>query len=192
MDGFKKRTEMKKQTILQAALTLFLKHGLQKVSIAMIANEANVSQVTIYNYYESKDNLIHKVIHFYIDKTYQDYEALLESDLDFPDKINQIIFNKTEVSQEIHEELYSYLMKDLNDSNYLDRIYQEKGLPYFKKLIDEGKNAGYIDPALSEHAIMYFIQILKDSMQKEAVYESILPLTEDIMNIFFYGIMGKR
>ncbi len=192
MDGFKKRTEMKKQTILQAALSLFLKHGLQKVSIAMIASEANVSQVTIYNYYESKDNLIHKVIHFYIDKTYQEYETLLESDLDFPDKINQIIFNKTEVSQEIHEELYSYLMKDLNDSNYLDRIYQEKGLPYFKKLIDEGKKAGYIDPALSEQAIMYFIQLLKESMQKETVHESILPLTEDIINIFFYGIMGKR
>jgi len=34
--------------------------------------------------------------------------------------------------------------------------------------------------------------MLKDYMQREEVYQYILPLTEDITKIFFYGIFGKK
>ena len=58
MDGFEKRREQKKKDILKAALSLFQQYGVQKVTISEIAKKANVSQVTIYNYFESKDNLL--------------------------------------------------------------------------------------------------------------------------------------
>jgi len=34
--------------------------------------------------------------------------------------------------------------------------------------------------------------MLKDYMQREEVYQKVLPLTEEITNIFFYGIIGKK
>ncbi|MEJ9315183.1 TetR/AcrR family transcriptional regulator, partial [Halalkalibacterium halodurans] len=36
MDGFQRRKEQKKRDILEAALSLFMEYGLQKVSIAEI------------------------------------------------------------------------------------------------------------------------------------------------------------
>ncbi|KMJ59449.1 TetR family transcriptional regulator [Bacillus sp. LL01] len=193
MDGFQRRREQKKQDILEAALALFMEYGIQKVSISEIAQKANVSQVTIYNYFESKHKLIKDVFVYYIEKTSDDFEKLIHSDIPFPEKIKQIIFNKKEISKQIHEEFYHYMMKEYStEGNIIEKIYVEKALPYFAKLFEEGKEQGYVDPDLSQEAILFYVQMLKDYMQREDVYQKVLPLTEDITNIFFYGIIGKK
>ncbi|WP_226681688.1 TetR/AcrR family transcriptional regulator [Sutcliffiella horikoshii] len=193
MDGFQRRREQKKQDILEAALALFMEYGVQKVSISEIAQKANVSQVTIYNYFESKHKLTSDVFGYYINKTSDDFEKLIHSDIPFPEKIKQIIFNKKEISKQIHEEFYHFMMKEYaTEGNIIEKIYVEKALPYFAKLFEEGKEQGYVDPNLSQEAILFYVQMLKDYMQKEEVYQKVLPLTEDITNIFFYGIIGKK
>ncbi|WP_339146011.1 MULTISPECIES: TetR/AcrR family transcriptional regulator [unclassified Sutcliffiella] len=193
MDGFQRRREQKKQDILDAALTLYMEYGIQKVSISEIAHNANVSQVTIYNYFKSKHKLTSEVFGYYINKTSDDFEKLIHSDIPFPEKIKQIIFNKKEISKQIHEEFYLFMMKEYSaEGNIIEKIYVEKALPYFSKLFKEGKEQGYVDPNLSQEAILFYVQMLKDYMQREDVYQKVLPLTEDITNIFFYGIIGKK
>ncbi|MDV2883633.1 TetR/AcrR family transcriptional regulator [Alkalihalophilus pseudofirmus] len=193
MDGFERRREQKKHQILGAALDLFMEYGIQKVSISEIAKKANVSQVTIYNYFESKHKLIHEVFIYYVDQASAQFEQTVFSDIPFPEKIKKLIFNKKEVAKQINEEFYQYLMKEYTkEENYIEKIYTEKALPYFEHLFKEGKEQGYVDPNLSDQAIIFYIQMLKDYVQREDIYKNILPLTEDITNIFFYGILGKR
>ncbi|MDX5475562.1 MAG: TetR/AcrR family transcriptional regulator [Bacillaceae bacterium] len=193
MDGFQKRREQKKVNILKGALALFMEYGIQKVSIAEIAKKANVSQVTIYNYFESKHNLVHEVFTYYINKVSEEFESLMKSDIPFPEKVKQIIFNKKEAANSIHEELYQYFMKEYNeDVNYLEKIYIQRIFPLIVQLLDEGKEQGYVDPDLSTEAVMFYFQMMKEYMQREDIYTKILPLTEDITKILFYGISGKR
>lgn len=193
MNGFQRRREQKKDNILEAATALFLEYGIQKVSIAEIANKAEVSQVTIYNYFESKHNLIHEVFIYYVNRSSDTFEQIVHSNIPFPEKIKQIIFNKKEVAKQIHEEFYRYIMAEYAaDENYMEKIYVNKIIPYFTQLFKEGKEQGYIDPNLSNEAILFYIKMLQEYSQQENIYEKILPLIEDITNIFFYGIFGKR
>ncbi|MDR4938059.1 TetR/AcrR family transcriptional regulator [Rossellomorea marisflavi] len=194
MDGFQRRREQKKQAILLAALTLFMKNGIQKVSIAEIAKEAGVSQVTIYNYFESKHQLTYDVFVYYIETASSQFEELVHSDLPFPDKIRMIMFSKKEVAQQIHEEFYQYLMKQYStEGNVFENLYEEKVVPYFSQLIQEGKDQGYVDESLSEDSIRFYLEMLRTYMENEENYTKALPLTEDINKIFFYGIMkGKQ
>ena len=76
--------------------------------------------------------------------------------------------------------------------NYIEKIYEEKAIPYFAHLFREGKDQGFIDPSLSDDAILFYIKMLKEHIQHQDIYERILPLTEDITKIFFYGIFGNR
>ncbi|KIL53052.1 TetR/AcrR family transcriptional regulator [Jeotgalibacillus campisalis] len=193
MDGFQRRREQKKQNILEASLRLFMDYGIQKVSIAEIAKTAKVSQVTIYNYFQNKHTLIHDVFIYYVDQSFKRFEVIIVSEAPFPEKIQQVIFNKQEVAAQINQEFYQHLMQEYSkEGNYIEKIYNEKALPYFSKLFQEGKDQGYIDPGLSDEAIMFYVQMLKDYVQREDVYAKILPLTEEITNIFFYGIIGKK
>jgi AcrR family transcriptional regulator len=48
--------------ILQSALTLFANDGYHKTSMEKIAKNANVSKGLIYNYYKSKNDLLHSII----------------------------------------------------------------------------------------------------------------------------------
>lgn len=52
----------KKQDVLQTAETLFYAHGFHAVGIKKIIAEANVSLMTLYNHFESKENLVLEVL----------------------------------------------------------------------------------------------------------------------------------
>ncbi|MBU9720901.1 MULTISPECIES: TetR/AcrR family transcriptional regulator [Bacillaceae] len=192
MDGFQRRRELKKKEILEAALDLFMNFGVQKVSITEIADKAKVSQVTIYNYFESKDNLVHESIIYYIDKAWEEGEKVLDSDIPFPEKIKKLIFNKKQAAENIHEDFYLYFMKEYaNGMSYIEDFYKKKSMPKLMELFNQGKEDGYVDPEVSNEAILFYIHMIKEYSQKEEVYSQILPLTEDIMKLLFYGIAGK-
>ncbi|WP_102272654.1 TetR/AcrR family transcriptional regulator [Cytobacillus massiliigabonensis] len=193
MDGFERRREQKKMNILEAALALFMEYGVQKISIAEIAKKANVSQVTIYNYFDSKHNLVREVFLYYVDKAMDEFDQILNSDIAFPEKIKLIIFSKKETANQIHEDFYQYLMKEYTTGvNYIEKMYIENILPRLIDLFNEGKKLGYVDPNVSNEAILFFIQAVHEYIQREDVYQKILPLTEDIMRLMFYGIVGKK
>lgn len=52
----------KKDVIATAALKLFSEHGYKGTSISMIAKEAGISKGLMYNYYESKEQLLHEIM----------------------------------------------------------------------------------------------------------------------------------
>ncbi|MFC4024870.1 TetR/AcrR family transcriptional regulator [Oceanobacillus longus] len=192
MDGFERRKAMKKKIILKATLSLFINNGVKKVSIAEIAKKANVSQVTIYNYFKSKDNLAHEVLIYYVDQIWKEYEELFNRNIAFPDKIKGIIFDKKKAADNIHEDFYTYFMKEYSTGiNYMEELYTEKIFPRLIELFNEGRAQGYINHDISNEAIIFYIQILKDAMQKKDIYQKILPMTEEITTLFFYGIIGK-
>lgn len=192
MNGFKKRSEQKKQAILQAALDLFQQFGVQKVTIAEIAKEANVSQVTIYNYFESKDNLIREVFQFYVDGIWQEQKQLLQSDLPFHDKLEKIIFGKTFEANHISERFFEDFMKDYASGNsYVEKLYVEEALPLYIEFFQQGRKEGLIDPTISDEAILFYLQMFREYMQRRDVAEKVLPIADELTKLFFYGLRGK-
>ncbi|MGG0668902.1 TetR/AcrR family transcriptional regulator [Sporosarcina koreensis] len=193
MDGFQRRRELKKSDIVESALSLFMEFGVKKISVSAIAKKAKVSQVTIYNYFESKHNLAHEVFIYYVEKVSNEFDKILTSDIAFPEKVKQVIFAKNEAAREIHEDFYQYIMKEYTTGeSFSEQLYVEKVLPRIIELFNEGREQGYVDPNLSNEAILFYMQAVNEYIKREDVYQHILPLTEEIMNILFYGIVGKK
>lgn len=193
MDGFKRRREQKKKDILQAAMDLFMTYGIQKVSVAEIASKANVSQVTIYNYFGNKHNLVEETFAYALDKIWSDYEKILDSDLPFIEKIKSTMFFKIQSAHNVHPDTLIYFTKKYTSgAPYFETIMREKIMPRVIALIDEGKREGYVDPDLSNESILIFIQMFKEYLQKEEVYPHVQKLTEDLTKLFFYGLVGRK
>ncbi len=68
--------EQTRAKILQAALSLFAREGYERTSVRMIAQEAGVAQSLLYNYFESKEALLHALFEQSMRDVYESFESL--------------------------------------------------------------------------------------------------------------------
>lgn len=69
MVGNVKRKEKKKKKIIQAAADIFAKKGYSGAAVSDIATQADVGKGTIYEYFDSKEDLFFAVFKWYSEKT---------------------------------------------------------------------------------------------------------------------------
>lgn len=195
MDGFEKRKEKKKDNIRRAALELFESHGFRKVSVSEIARKAGVSQVTIYNYFGSREGLIHDVIKWFVGELLQKYLDLMTGDRPFPEKLEQIVFDKTKIIDQFQGELLStYIKIDPELRSWVDSIAINQVIPAMNAFFQEGIDQGYIDPKLSTEAIMAYFEIFRrgyynapELVEKISKNPS---LAREMIRLISYGLNG--
>ncbi|HUT68866.1 MAG TPA: TetR/AcrR family transcriptional regulator, partial [Dehalococcoidales bacterium] len=130
MDGFERRKEQKKESIRRAALELYQTFGFKKVSVSDIARRAGVSQVTIYNHFASKEALIRNVLKWYMRQLFDKYESTMNSKLTFQEKLENIVFDKTQVVSQFQGELQqAVLQNDPELRAFLEDMYLNHMMP---------------------------------------------------------------
>ena len=193
MDGFKKRTQQKMETIEQHTIKL-LSLPINEIKIADIAKLANVSQVSIYNYYESKENLLKLALKKYFDDQIERFEKTVNSKNAFDEKLKMILLQKKESAKSIHPTtLYELMHSDPELSEYIKAISKEKSIPLFFKLIEEGKQLNKIRETINPNALLVYLNLFSQSLGG-MTEESLAMIQEgtimdDILNLFFYGIL---
>jgi AcrR family transcriptional regulator len=194
--GSRRRTEEKKDGIRRVALRLFQLRGFKKVTIREIAREADVSQVTIYNYFGSKEGLIRDVVRKLTLDVIERYRALMADDRSFPEKLEDILLGKTElVSQYGGEFAQRVLVNDPEMQEFVKRLYDREIKPMIVGFFDEGKRQGYVNPELSREAILSYTEIFRNGLmaRPELLVGSKKPvrLVRELMTLYLYGVMGK-
>lgn len=193
MDGFAKRTKKKREAILAAAREMFFQNGVAETGITDIAKKAGVSQVTIYNYFDSKDGLIRAVMLEFMEEKLRELDELLAGDLPFPQKIEIMLFNKKAHAREAQEKGFMQSIP-LNDPalwEILDDFTQKKALPAIMEVIRQGQQEGYVDKNISIDAIMHYLNAFKHIMSLPGFLESANEqMRMELAGLFFYGIRG--
>jgi len=190
VNGFEERKSKKMRKIRESAWNMFDRYGFQKVSVKEIAKEAKVSQVTIYNYYGTKTKLIIDVLMHVFDQQLKEYEDVLRQQISFPEKVHAIMIGETKIIKMITKDLPEY--NEYEEIKTFLTEYQHKKLaPFLKKTIQKGNEEGYINPDLSEEAIMFYFTMYQSELIRisEIDKNNILgKLAEEIIQMFFYGL----
>jgi len=195
VNGFERRKEQKRGTILRAALDLFQAFGFSKVSIGDIAQRAGVSQVTIYNHFGNKEGLTREVIKGFIRSLLDKYRKVINGQGSYMEKLEFIIYDKTEVAQQFQGEL---LGRMVFSDPYIEQIIQSMWQTEVKQLmldlVEDGKNQGYINPQLSEEAVLVYLEILRKGMFADPAVPTRMErhpqLVHDLNSLFLYGLNG--
>jgi AcrR family transcriptional regulator len=72
------RAEQRRNQILDAANTVFQRHGFHRASMAQVAAEAGMSVGQIYRYFENKEEVIAAISERDLEQSMQDMRAMLE------------------------------------------------------------------------------------------------------------------
>ncbi len=89
-EQFEQIRNTRRFAILEAALSVFADAGYHQASIAQIANKASISKGLIYNYFESKEDLLIAVLIQGVEGLKESF-AMMEDELDTPEELKLFI-----------------------------------------------------------------------------------------------------
>ncbi|MFQ7524650.1 MAG: TetR/AcrR family transcriptional regulator [Streptococcus salivarius] len=193
MNQYQKTTEKKKQAIIQAALRLFKDKGFKQTSIKSIAEAAEVSPVSIYNYFGSKDNLVALCVNDLFEEITQQAEDILNSNLDFKTKLDHAFaLCQEKMSQQISDYFQDKMVEDSVFSTLLTKAITAKKGDIYRAYIHLGKAEGLIAEDLSTELILNVMDALNGMGNQLAHSDNLETEVEQIHQIFLYGILGKK
>ena len=193
MNQYQKTTEKKKQAIIQAALRLFKEKGFKDTSIKSIAEAAEVSPVSIYNYFGSKDNLVALCVNDLFEEITQQAEDILKSDLAFNTKLDQALdLCQEKMSQQTSYYFQDKTVRDPAFSSLLTKAITAKKRDIYRTYINLGKEEGLIARDLSTELILNVMDALNSVGNQLAHSDNLETDVKQIHQIFLYGILGKK
>lgn len=196
LDGYKKRTLQKMESI-EKSTTKLLSLPLNDIKIADIAKLANVSQVSIYNYYGSKEALLKATIIRLMDDQYEETKKMISSEIPFNEKIKELFIRKKNALDIINLEMFTALMK--KDSELQELVLDftmNKSFKMLISLIDEGRSLGLVRNEVQNQTLLIYIQVLSQAFlnmdQTTSQYIQQKEVVDEIMNIFLYGLLKQE
>lgn len=188
-----KRT--KQQQLEHTAQNLFFKHGFKKVSIEELCKKATVSRKTFYTFYENKNALVLEIMKLLMEATLLQYEAVLDEDLLFSEKIEKALHMKYSMSKqftmEFIEDVYNSEVPELVE--YIGQAVQ-KSLKITRKLFLEAQQKGEINTDLNIDYVMWLLakyQELINSHELMTMFPNAEALIRQVSDTFVYGVMKR-
>lgn len=184
------------QDILNAAKTLFWKHGIKRVSIQEICEVAGASKMTFYRFFDNKFDLVKTLLEIIFDKGLKEYEEIMDLDIPFPEKVQKTLEAKFKNSQDVSREFIMDLYK--NGEMDLIAFVTERSNAMTQRILDDydkAKEEGYVRKEIKREFILYFLQKMKEMTLDEnlmKLYKNPQELTMELTNFFFYGLLEKK
>jgi AcrR family transcriptional regulator len=177
----------KRDQLIETAESLFVKHGMRRVTVKEICSQANVSKPTFYKYFENKEALARRIVELWIDEVLKQIDEIEEADLPFPEKLTQIMAIKQELSTRPGPEFFEDLIPlDIDLSHALLRAM---------RFLTMGQQNGDIRADIRSEVLMVSFNLL-NSMQHDqrirSLYDDAERLAADVFKLFYYGALSKK
>ena len=182
--------KQKTELIMEVALELFAENGYHATSISQIAKKADISKGLIYNYFDSKKEILDDLIAHGFDEIQKSFDLNKDGILTKEEFIFFIKKNFQLLRENLqHWKLFFSLMFQPKVADSFARDYQEKGEPMFRMMYDFIKSQGSKDPeadmmaisAMLEGAFLYCVAA-PDLFPMETMEKSVISAVFKIIN----------
>lgn len=184
------------KSIASTGRVLFWKHGIKRVSIEEICQEAGVSKMTFYKHFRNKTELARHLLEEIFEAGMVAYKDILKRDVTYEEKARQIIAMKMGnlhgMSQELIDDIYKN--KDEELCQVVESI-KNRVLEVYLEDFREAQHKGQIRPELKPEFIVYFMNKFTEMITDEnliKLYPDTEAMLSDVLGFFFYGIMARR
>lgn len=193
MNGYERRTELKKDKIRTAALELFCMFGTDKTSIIEIANKAGVAPASIYNYFGSKEGLMKDTVINLLENGWKARKELWETDLPFPELMRRAVSMSDAFVDHINlEALRALIDTDPEIKKLADDFYKHRYPEIVSQFIEKGRREGYIRRELSIEAATLYLKMYQNVLQQpEMLNNSKKNLWKELCDLMIYGLAGQ-
>lgn len=193
VNGYERRKQRSRESILKSALELFQAKGIKKVSIGEIAKVSGVDPVTIYNNFGSKESLVREAIAALMQAHWEVSRKIIEGEGPFPARLKRLVDAKIEQARRSSGELFaSALADDPQISAMIASQYEKEVLPALDAFIRSGQAEGSVKRSISSTTLHVYIEMLLEMLSSRPELleggRDLPGLTEELWELFLYGI----
>jgi AcrR family transcriptional regulator len=187
------RHNKKYRDIMETAKRLFWKHGLRRVTIEEICQEANVSKMTFYKYFPNKTELAKEILDRMFEENMRAFDELMLSDIPFEEKMHRQIKMKLQGTRDISEEFVKDIYGD--PESELCIYWKKQSEKVIGGVIEHYRNAqekGWLRKDLKIDFILYMINKSFEMVNDQSLiakYDTMQDLILEINRFFLYGIL---
>ncbi|KAF1298173.1 TetR family transcriptional regulator [Enterococcus sp. JM4C] len=198
MNGFERRTQEKKERVLQAAFELMnTDSGVDNLTIDEVAKRSGVGKTSIFNYFGSKEALIHEVFVNSMTEMSEKAQKIMADEAPFEETLIAMSQTKIEYLEKINQQFYFDLMKYFTEKedNGFTRMMDEYTKMSFGMMLDlfhRGRKEGKVDLKYSDEFLMLYFQAIIEGISNPLIYEKILPYTREWTEMIIKGIAPSK
>ncbi len=197
MNGHDRRRQQIIDRIKKSALELFTIREKDQVSMDEIAARASVSKVTIYKYFHTKDELYREIIDLYVDQILAATKKVLDSELDFTEKLKFTLVAKAQSPKITGSEALLGLLDGVSQQaasgqEKLNRKVKDLMFRFY----EQGKKEGYIEDGIPFEMLYLYTQIFDAGFRAKSI--EMKPILDDpksfdqLMRLFYFGVFRKK
>ena len=182
----------KKQQIIDYATDLFMTQGYLATSTRQIAKGLGITQPAIYHHFKNKEDIYVNVLSDFTYEIGKNLRVLLSEDK----PAEEVLANMSNYLIDNHSMNFSLMMKDMNEELPKDvkqQIFLLWNANYFEpfELFFEKHSHSLSKELNIDNLSLHFLRVLSVYMDKNINQKNDLPI-EELIHIFFYGIMKKE
>ena len=185
----------KKDAILHAGRLLFLHHGIRKVRVEEVCEDAQVSKRTFYKYFRNKDDLAVTVLGELFEASRARLETLLALDCAIEEKVRQIIAVKSQLASETSATFYRETLDGTTKPGQYALQEQQKWDKRIRRFYIDAQAHGQIRNDIDIDILMALLVRSRD-LAKDPELLRLVPdfarVVETVMTLFFYGIVPRE
>lgn len=189
LSGYDLRRQKKRHDIVRAAKELFIRHGIDRVTVDEIATTARVSKVTIYNHFGSRENLIRELVLDIMQDENEHLQYIAESDISTAEKIEAVMMMKIEG----HEAGNRALILDAADQDADLKLQMEKtvkeGKKWMAEIYRQARQDGNTAEEVQAETFYAYLEMMAAFACSAGLTENGRP-TEELRALFWNGVHG--
>ncbi len=190
-----KDPEIRRMELIQAAEQLFKEKGYEDTLVSDITDKVGVSHGAFFYYFESKNEMLKAVIHYYVSLDKELIAKFVNDDgMSAVKKIQSIVdlsMSSNEPSALSENKIVQYMHREGNESLHSEYIKetQEVMIPLITSIIEQGVKEGSFDVKYPRETVEYILHLfnecqhsLRDSSQSKDAYYRKVRAMEIILN----------
>ena len=194
-----RRKEATRRRIIEAAYTLFEKHGFEATSMESIAEEADVAKGTLYNHFPAKEAIVAEEIRQTLSAEAADWMSTLR---DLPDTSARMAFlfrellSRIDTKRDIFAHFLRYRMQRMVVLQWEWEESVKTGVPLFGEAIiamgrEQGDLRDDIEPAAQEELFEFVLLSLIKKYYASPDFFDFSTSCSQVIDLFLNGT-GKR
>ncbi|MDR0297611.1 MAG: TetR/AcrR family transcriptional regulator [Streptococcaceae bacterium] len=182
------QSEKKRARVLEVTEEMLQQYTISDITMDEIAQKAEVSKVTIFKYFESKDKLMNRVLHGTLTEMIDDITEIMESELGYEELYQALTALKLSRLDRMTPLLTQNIMTQYaTNPDFFDMGSRDLQRQLAKKLFEKGRAEGKINSQYTDEELQMLLDVYDEGM-KVVAPDFLLSHTDALTKMFLNAL----